>query len=513
MSSVDVLVIGAGPAGLAAARAARLSGARVVLLDASAVLGGQFWRHAATGNSAPEGHAVAGYPDEDSHAAAGTSAPDSHAPQHKWSRFTALRAALTRDPDCEIVTGAQVWAVDRRDAGPPVVHTLVGPADGADRRRRVFEPRALVIATGAHERTLPFPGWDLPGVYTAGAAQAMAKGDGVAVGGRVLVAGTGPFLLPVATGLLHVGASVVGVVEASSWRRIARGWLPRPYEMRPKDVLSKSTELGGYVGALAVRRVPYRTGAAVVAAHGDDRVTAVTVARITDDWTSREGTGRRIEVDAVCVGHGFVPRTEIAISAGCALTADGSVRVDDEQRTSVPGVYAAGEITGIGGADLALAEGEAAGRAAAGRAAAGRPAAGRAGGTAEVTHHRAFADRMHRAHGIRPGWRSWVDDSTVVCRCEDVTVGQLRAAATATGSCGLRSLKLSSRAGLGMCQGRTCGRNVEDLLPTAPLDQGRMAQRPIVVPVRLGDIATVQPAAAPSTTTPLPPTHLRTPHR
>ncbi|MFJ5840620.1 NAD(P)/FAD-dependent oxidoreductase [Streptomyces shenzhenensis] len=469
MRSVDVLVIGAGPAGLAAARAARRAGARVVLLDASAVVGGQFWRHPP----------------------AGSSTADSLALQHKWDRFTALRAALTEDPGCEVVTGAQVWAVDRRDAGPPVVHALVGPADGADRRRRVFEPRALVLATGAHERTLPFPGWDLPGVCTAGAAQAMAKGEGVAVGRRVLVAGTGPFLLPVATGLIHVGATVAGVVEASSRRRIARGWLPRPHQMRPQDLLAKSAELGGYVRTLAAHRVPYRTGAAVVAAHGEDRVTAVTVARIAEDWTPVPGTGRRVEVDAVCVGHGFVPRTELAISAGCALAADGSVRVDDGQRTSVPGVYAAGEITGIGGADLALAEGEAAGRAAAG--AAGQAAAGGAAGTAEVARHRAFAARMHRAHGIRPGWTSWVGDSTVVCRCEEVTAGQVRAALAETGTCGLRSLKLSSRAGLGMCQGRTCGRNVEDLLPGPLLDAGRMSNRPIAVPVRLGEIATTPP--------------------
>ncbi|MFJ8788632.1 FAD-dependent oxidoreductase [Streptomyces sp. NPDC102462] len=458
MRRVDVLVIGAGPAGLAAARAARRAHARVVLLDASAVLGGQFWRHPA----------------------AGSLDADSNPLQHKWARFTALRQALTDDADCEILTGAQVWAVDRRDGLPPLVHALVGPADGGDRRRLVFEPRALVLATGAHERTLPFPGWDLPGVYTAGAAQAMAKGEGVAVGKRVLVAGTGPFLLPVAAGLMHVGATVVGVVEASGWGRIARGWLSHPHRMRPRDLMPKSAELGGYLRQLAAQRVPFSTGAAVLAAHGEDRVTAVTVARIADDWRPLAGTERRIEVDAVCVGHGFVPRTEIAISAGCALAADGSVRVDDEQRTSVPGVYAAGEITGIGGADLALAEGEAAGRA----------AAGRARSSAEVARHRAFADRMHRAHGIRPGWKTWVDDGTIVCRCEEVTAGQLRAALTATGTCGLRSLKLSSRAGLGICQGRTCGRNVEDLLPDTPLDPGRMAKRPIVVPVRLGEIAT-----------------------
>ncbi|WP_309052237.1 NAD(P)/FAD-dependent oxidoreductase [Streptomyces sp.] len=481
MTGVDVLVIGAGPAGLAAARAARTAGARVVLLDASDVLGGQYWRHPLTGARDADVRAL----------------------QHQWPRFVALRAALTDDPDCEVVTGAQVWAVDRRDDAPPVVHVLTGPADGGDRPRRVLAPRAVVLATGAHERTLPFPGWDLPGVHTAGAAQAMAKGEHLAVGGRVLVAGTGPFLLPVAAGLLHVGATVVGVVEAGSLRRMARGWLAPPYRTRPAVLAAKSAELGGYVRALAAARVPYRTGAAVLAAHGDSRVTSVTVSAIDEDWTPRPGTGRRVAVDAVCVSHAFVPRTEIAVSAGCALTADGSVRVDATQRTSVPGVYAAGEITGIGGADLALAEGEVAGRAAAGRATAGGNVAGGDGGAAEVRRLRNFADRMHRAHGIRPGWRSWVEDDTVVCRCEEVTAGRVRAAQAATGTRGLRSLKLSSRAGLGICQGRVCGRNLEELLPEVPLDAGRTANRPIVVPVRLGEIAT--PLAPPPATPPDPP--------
>ncbi|WP_233624334.1 NAD(P)/FAD-dependent oxidoreductase [Actinoplanes sp. ATCC 53533] len=459
VEQVPVLVVGGGPAGMAAARAARRGGARVVLVEAGDDLGGQYWRHLPA-ERAPAREDL------------------SH---HGWARFRRMRDDLLRDAGCEVVLGGHVWSVDRRDGAPPLVHVLVGAPDGAGRQPRAFEPAALVLATGAHERTLPFPGWDLPGVFTAGAAQALAKGERVAVGRRVLVAGSGPFLLPVASSLVRTGARVAGVVEAAGRAQLARGWGSRPWRLLP--ALAKGGELAGYVRDLAAYRIPYRTGAAVVAAHGTDRVEAVTVARLTPGWAPVPGSARRIAVDAVCVGHGFVPRAELATAAGCALGADGSVAVDAGQRTSVPGVLTAGELAGIGGADLALAEGEVAGAVAAGRAP--PPAAVR---SRDV--FREFAARLAAAHQIRPGWQSWVADHTVVCRCEDVTAGELRSVAALTGSRGLRSLKLTTRAGLGSCQGRTCGRSVEEILgPAGLVDAGRTAHRPIAVPIRLGELA------------------------
>ncbi|GAA2693241.1 MULTISPECIES: NAD(P)/FAD-dependent oxidoreductase [Actinosynnema] len=453
----DVLVVGGGPAGMAAAHAARQSGATVTLLESGDDLGGQYWRHLP----------------------AQRSDPDERKWHHGWQRFLHLRAALVADPGCEVVTNAHVWSVDRRDGRPPLVHALVGAPDGGDRTPRTFDPDALVLATGAQERTLPFPGWDLPGVFTAGAAQALAKGERVAVGRRVLVAGAGPFLLTAVASLVRVGAQVVGVVEAADAKRLAKGWSAKPWRLAKAS--HKAAELVGYLRVLAANRVPYRTGSAVVAAHGTDRVEAVTVARLNPDWSPIPGTERRIEVDAVCVSHAFVPRTELAISTGCALTEDGSVQVDDRQRTTVPGVLTAGELTGIGGVDLALAEGRIAGAVAAG-------AEPDPGAVKRRAVFREFATRLTAAHGVRPGWRSWVDDDTVVCRCEDVTAGALRGAAELTCSKGLRSLKLTTRAGLGLCQGRTCGRAVEELL-TGVLDPGRTANRPIAAPLRLGELA------------------------
>ncbi|PPF55131.1 pyridine nucleotide-disulfide oxidoreductase [Clavibacter michiganensis] len=500
MSGADdrrhVVVIGAGPAGLAAAVAARGRGARVTLLDASDELGGQYWRHLPATRPAARERIV----------------------HHGWDAFTALRGRLAADAGCEIVTGAQVWAIERPepDATAPddapatadvpvpaaVVHVLVGQVDGSGRGPLTLRPDALVLATGAHDRTLPFPGWDLPGVFTAGAAQALAKGERVRVGDRVIVAGAGPFLLPVAVSLVQAGARVVGIHEAARVPGLARGWLRSPLGLARAP--HKAAELAGYVSVLARERIGYSTGSAVVAAHGTDRVEAVTVQRLDASWAPIPGTERRIEVDAVCVGHGFTPRLELPIAAGCRIGADRFVEVDASQGAGPAGVFAAGEITGIGGVDQALAEGEVAGHCAAGGSpsdAAVAPAVRRRA----VAHD--VAGRIEAAHGIRPGWTGWLRDDTLACRCEEVPVGRIRATARAARSTDLRSMKLATRAGLGICQGRVCGRTVEQLLAaeapacgSAPAGSSPAAvapavpgpgsdRRPIASPVRLGELA------------------------
>lgn len=466
-----VVVVGGGPAGLAAALAAADAGARVTLLEAGSQLGGQFWRHL------PEGRDPRGQ--ERLH--------------HGWSTFQGM-LARARDADAiELRTETSVWAVaarpgDEVGAKGLLVETIAGPVDGTARSSDSLRPDALVIATGAHDRTLPFPGWELPGVYTGGAAQALAKSERLAIGRRVVVAGAGPFLLPVAASLSQVGARVVLVAEAGRAPRLVRGWLPRPWQLA--RVPHKLTELLQYVGGQIAHRIPYLLGHAVVRAEGRGSVERVVLARVDAQWRPIPGTERVVACDAVCVTHGFTPRLEAAIAAGCALDDDRFVVIDEGCRTSVPEVYAAGEITGIGGVDLALAEGAVAGHCAAGGASADAAIARAQRARAVFS---GFADRIEAAHGIRPGWQEWVTDDTVVCRCEEVSAGELRRKATATGSASLRSQKLSTRAGLGICQGRMCGRSVEQLLATRVgverLDGGRVDRRPIHAPIRLGELA------------------------
>jgi NADPH-dependent 2,4-dienoyl-CoA reductase/sulfur reductase-like enzyme len=454
----DVAVLGAGPAGLAATVAARASGARTALVDAGTRVGGQFWRHR-------DGDDGTGH--------------------HHWPVLVQLRAAVA-GPD--LLGGHAVWHAERTDEGFTLHTTTTVDGCGAARAIRC---RTLVVATGAYDRQLPFPGWTLPGVYTAGGAQALLKGHGVAVGRRVVVAGTGPFLLPVAAGLAAAGTEVVGVFEAGA---------PTGFARHPAAVLANAGKLAegaGYVRTLLRHRVPYQPRTAVVAAHGGgDGVHAVTVARLDAGWNVRSGTERVLACDAVAVGYGFTPQLEIPLQLGCAtrLDADGSLVAvaDDRQRASEPGVLLAGEVCGVGGAALSLVEGELAGLHAAG----GHPDPHVLARLQRRRDRlRAFAAAMHDAHPVPAGWTGWLTGETTVCRCEEVPVAAVRAAVTELGATDPRTVKLLARAGMGLCQGRVCGYATAGLVArecgraVTAQDLTGITARPIAQPVTLGSVA------------------------
>ncbi|MBB4894820.1 NADPH-dependent 2,4-dienoyl-CoA reductase/sulfur reductase-like enzyme [Streptomyces olivoverticillatus] len=453
-----VVVVGAGPAGARAALAAARGGIRVVLVDGEPRVGGQYHRHP-------------------------LAEPGSR-------RLHPLERSVVAQPRIEHLSRATVWALE---AGPRpgshLVHLQQGSADAAGRTQRTLVADALVLCTGAYDRVLPFPGWELPGVVTAGAARALAVGQRTAVGRRVVVSGTGPFLLPAAVSLLTAGSRVAGVYEAGKPSRWLRN-LPAALRDGGPALLA---ELASYAGALARHRVPCRSRRAVVAAHGDGRVEAVTVARLDARWGVVPGSERVIApVDALCVGYGFLPQLELPLAAGC-LVRDGRVVVDARQATSAPGVYAAGEVTGVAGPVAAAAEGELAGLAAAADLSRACVPAREAAAAARVRAGRRFAAALEETYPIREGWRSRLTEDTLVCRCEEVTYGQLRDAVTDRGADAMRTIKLTCRVGLGACQGRICGRNAADLvaglLGRPPADTLATDRRPLAHPVRLGDLA------------------------
>ncbi|MFJ6480485.1 NAD(P)/FAD-dependent oxidoreductase [Streptomyces sp. NPDC091682] len=463
---VDLAVVGAGPAGLAAAVTAAGLGLRVTLLDAGDRPGGQFYRHPAPGLGAARPEAL----------------------HHGWAQFATREAALRAHESAGRITYLplhHVWTIvpggaagDRRGHAAPatewILHAVAGHAP--EERAATVTARAVLIATGAYERQLPFPGWTLPGVVGAGGAQAMLKAGLVLPGRRVVVAGSGPLLLAVAGSLAAAGAVVPAVVEAAAYTAYA-GRVPALLRNPGKLV-----EAATYGGALARHHVRLLTRHAVTEAHGTDRVEAVTVARLDRDWRPLPGTGRRIPCDALAVGHGLVPQLELATGLGCATRTgpDGTVALvlDAEQRTSVPGIWSAGETGGIGGAQLALTEGELAAHSIAGALPGSRLTRGRA-------RLRAFADVMAAAHRPGEGWTGWLRDDAVVCRCEEVSAGRIREAVGDLGARDARSVKLLTRAGMGWCQGRMCGPAVAALAGEEPVPD----RRPLSCPVPLRHLA------------------------
>ena len=380
-----VAVVGAGPAGLAAAVRAAEIGRRVVLIDSAPAPGGQIWRHGA-GAAAPR----------------------------------AARAWITRAQRAgvHVLTGAEVV-----DAEPGRALTVVAGGQAV----RVLAP-AFVLATGARELFLPFPGWTLPGVLGAGGLQALVKGGLDVRGARVVLAGSGPLLLPVAASLVRHGASLAIVAEQTppaALRDFALGLWRTPSRLAMAGLLRA-----------AFARTPYRAGVWVARADGEGGVRDVTLTDGSHEW--------REPCDLLACGFGLVPGTELARLIGCALER-GAIAVDDDQRTSVPGVFAAGECTGVGGAPLSIVEGELAGLGAAGARIIPPPL------RARRASERRFAARAAAAFTLRAELRALASADTMLCRCEDVRCGAVADAHDA------REAKLRTRAGMGACQGRICG--------------------------------------------------------
>jgi thioredoxin reductase len=478
----DVAVVGAGPAGLAAAVAAAESGAAVVLVDAGAQPGGQFWRHR------PE----TVVPEQDGRG------------HHGWKSYLDLRARFDAARRCGRITylpGLQVWMAQQihptqgDDAGFTLrtTPTVAVAALEANVGAQTVVARRLVLCPGGYDRQLPVPGWDLPGVMAVGGIQAFIKANGTLPGKRFVIAGTGPFLLPVAANIAEAGGKVLAVLESSS----PTAWLP--HLRAAAGVPEKALEGAEYAAVFARHRIPYRTRSIVTEVLGTDHVSGVRTAKVDADGRVRPGTERVYQdVDVVGFGWGFTPQMELPLSFGIQtrLDADGSLVgvVDERQQSSVPGLFLAGEVTGVGGATLAVLEGLAAGASAASEpgAAAGTP-------SRDPARHRRFAEAMHRAHPVPPAWQDWLAPETIVCRCEEVTARQITDARESLGARDARTLKSFTRAGMGWCQGRVCGFAAAclgagpDATPTADSLSG-IAKRPLAAPVGIGELAALDAA-------------------
>ena len=410
----DVLVIGAGPGGLVAAVTAAEEGMRVCLVDDNPSAGGQIWR-------------------------AGVDSANSSA--------------------AELLSRLERGHVETRFGG----RAVLAPAPRVLRIERggQFEDIAyasLILATGARELFLPFPGWTLPGVYGAGGLQAFVKAGLDIRGKRVVISGTGPLLLAVGAHLRAAGARIAAIVEQAPMRRLAsfaRGLVHEQF--------GKLIEGMGYAAGTA--GIPYRTGAWVTSASGNERLEKVTI---------RSGSRSfEIAADVLAIGYHLVPNTELAQLLQCELEA-GYVRVDEMQQSSQKGIYCVGELTGIGGVDKAKVEGRIAALSTAGKLNPARAL------FKERDRQVRFARRLAMAFALREELRAIPTDGTLVCRCEDVPYAALAQCAS------WREAKLHTRCGMGPCQGRICGPATEFLFGwSAP------APRPPLFPV---EVATLGPS-------------------
>ncbi|MSP89055.1 MAG: FAD-binding protein [Alphaproteobacteria bacterium] len=459
MIDTDLAIIGAGAAGLAAATEAVEHGLTVTIADDNPRAGGQYFRQPPL--------------------------PFRRNGQ-SWFDKEATRANALFDvlghPKVTHIPDAVVWNLPE----PNVLAVAAG-----DRSTRV-RAGAIVVATGAHDRPVPFPGWTLPGVITAGGAQNLLKGNRMVPGRRIVVAGNGPLLFVVGASLVRAGVDVAAIVEAAPVN--ARLTAALPGLLAAPKLLRQAID---YRWTLLRAGVPVRTGMTAVAAHGEENVNAVSIAPIDGEGRIDRNRIERVDCDALVVGFGLTPSVELMRLIGCDLDfhpARGGwlPRRSTGFETSVPGVFAAGDGAAIGGVEIALLEGRLAALEAAVRLGRARDASVR---RAALTHKLARIDRFRRAierlFAAPCHYLDLLADDTVVCRCEEVTAGELKMRGREAWT-SMVQLKSTTRLAMGRCQGRNCMATLASLVaqsmgePIAKLAYPRT--RPPARPIALGDL-------------------------
>lgn len=437
-----LVVVGAGPAGIMAAYTAAEAGVQVTLIDDSSRPGGQYYRQ-----SPPDFKT-------DVPAAAYSGRPEA----------AALYAKL-QHPNVHTIYDSVVWGVFEQRS--------IAMADS--HRTYLLKADKVILATGAHDRPMAFPGWTLPGIYGAGATLRMVKTQWLLPGKRFLLAGLGPLQLALAALLVESGAEVVCVAEAAN---LMKNWRNLPAFVRQTDRVREALE---YMVTLRRHRVPILYDHAIVAAEGTDRVEAATIAGIDPRGYPIPGTERHYSVDTVCLGYGLLPTFQLAAAFGCELRYDPELHWrlpvhNANMETSQAGVFVAGDVTDMGGAKVALAEGRVAGLAAAhGLGAIDTPTFERqmASAQASLRSIDEFSSVLQKVYAFRPGLAHLARPDTPVCRCEEVSYDAVRQAVS-FGATDLHQVKVRTRAGMGHCQGRFCSSAVAHIIADEggqPLDE------------------------------------------
>lgn len=452
--SVDLAIVGAGPAGLAAAAQAAELGLPVTIADAFSLPGGQYYKQTTELGVMPATEGQAGR----------------------------LIEGLAR-PHVRLLLGTLVWGIFSERGG--YLLCLAGPP-GTPRR---LWAETVILAPGAYERPVPFPGWTLPGVMTAGAALGMVKHQRVLPGRRVLLSGTGPLQWILARHLIDAGAELVGVLDANrfpwnGWRHAGAVW-------------GQWGRLGeGWQAwwAMVKAGVRIRWSRIVLRAEGDRQVERVVVGPVDG---SRSET---VLADTICLGHGFTPAVQLSRLAGCEhhYRPDQAAFVplrDEWLQTTRSGLFVVGDGAGIGGKDVALLEGKLAAMGAALQLGRDVPPSRISTLKRDLSRQRRFAAVLDALFPFSARLGNLLTDDTVLCRCEEVTVGEIRRAIDERATT-VSAVRMLTRAGMGRCQGRMCGGPLAELIArqTAQAVEavGIAAPRPPIMPVELEGMLEVE---------------------
>lgn len=457
----DVLIVGAGPAGLSAAKIAAGAGLDVVVVDERLKTGGQYFKQPSDGFDVDFDKVDARY---------------------SQGHELALQA---QDAGAKFIFGATVWGT----FAPNRVAIL------ADGHTMLIDPQRLILSPGAYERTPPIPGWTLPGFLTTGAAQTLLRANQTAVARRVLVAGNGPLNLQVAHELVTAGVNVAAIIELAT----------APHMASPSALLrmmfnSPKLSLAGVVHLASLRRkrVPVRYRHVLVAAEGGESVQRAIIARVDKHGVPVAGTQETFDVDAICVNYGFLPQNQLARSLGCHFRYNnGNGQVDavraDDGRTNVTNVFIVGDAGGLGGAPIAMDQGTLAGLSVvADLLPSSAVAAPRSRCERSLRRNRRFQKALWQVFDAPFPATGLADPGTPICRCENVSKCAIeRCLAGDDASFG--PVKRATRLGMGRCQGRYCSTSLASLMHETLGDdcdmQDFFAPRAPVRPIPIAQLA------------------------
>jgi len=456
-SRFEVVIVGMGPAGMAAAVEMAELGIQAAVLDENPKEGGQVYRQPSDDFIVTD---------------TGFLGPKYKTGQKIIGAFNSIQDKLT------VFHDTNIWGF--------FDGTTLSLVEKGEIKLMTYDK--LLLTEGAMERSIPFPGWTLPGIMTLGGLQRMVVHERLLPGKRFLLAGCSPLLMPVAASLLDVGAEIVALCDTVTSKAQMK---LIPQLMRQKSL---AREAAAYFFPVLRRSIPTFRPYAVSAASGENRVQEVVISKLDKNWTPIHGSEIKFEVDAVGLSYGFLPSARLARLCGCAHVFDSiqnywKPSTDAVMRTNVPHIYVAGDSAGIGGADLAQVEG----RIAANHIAAeldklsDRDLKTRLNSLHKIRNRiKGYTSALNKIFSLKPGLYSLVNEKTIVCRCEHVTAEEVLSGIE-LGYRNINEIK-RTRVGMGLCQGRTCESVIAQLMlqKGIPIEEiGYMGLRPPLSPMPL----------------------------